>query len=207
MISSNKIIEEYKNGKHEESFIDQWPTLYMYALYVCGGDFSQFDDIDAFTEVQTEPQNSEEKPMICVLCGTPWGVKNQFTNVCENPECSGFCSWGHEMNNPLSFSVQEDGKWIPNHPFSNQAEDPKEYRKQIRDGNYEIVKKYFDLDVIFNFCQEHRVEILLQEDTMFHCYIDYHLDEGKKGVWAVEFDGFTCMVRGITDYIKHNGVK
>jgi hypothetical protein len=53
----------------------------------------------------------KEKKLICVLCGQEWGVKNQFTNRCENEECSGFCSWGYELNKPESFIVDNDGKW------------------------------------------------------------------------------------------------
>ncbi len=53
----------------------------------------------------------KEKKLICVLCGQEWGVKNQVTNRCENEECSGFCSWGYELNKPESFIVDNDGKW------------------------------------------------------------------------------------------------
>ena len=160
-------------------------------------------------------ESNTEKPLICVLCGTPWGVQNPFTNRCENPECNGFCTWGHEIGKPLSFTVTDDGKWIPNAPpaedFGGLSElnepgpppDPEDMRQQIRDGSYKIAKSRFDFDEIFNFCQEHRVEVLLQEDTMFHCYIDFHLEDGKRS-WAIEFDGFTAMVKGINDYILHN---
>jgi hypothetical protein len=174
-----------------------------------------------------EESNGSEKPLICVLCGTPWGVKNPFTNNCENPDCSGFCSWGHEMNKPLSFTVKDDGQWVPNAPktFGEEMADgidkevvdflkdkstaePEDYRKQIRDGSHFIATKFFDFEKIFNFCQEHRVEVLLQDDTMMHCFIDYHLDDNKnKSSWAIEFDGFTALIRGIHEYTQYQEAK
>lgn len=173
-----------------------------------------------------EQQSNEEQPLICVLCGTPWGM---FNNVCDNKECNGFCTWGHELNKPLSYTIEENGKWTPNDPKVSdedlmgtasefvageldksvkfgeylKSETPRDYLQEIRDASYTIVKRDFDMDKIFNFCQEHRVEILLQEDTMMHCFIDWHLEEGKKGSWAIEFDSFTCLVRGIDAYIEY----
>ena len=164
-------------------------------------------------------ESNTEKPMICVLCGHPWGVENPFTNRCENTNCNGFCTWGHELGKPLSFTVDENNNWIPNAPppddfgLDELKEDPTpktmdNIRQEIRDGSYQIAKVRFDFDTIFNFCQEHRVEVLLQDDTMYHCYIDYHLDTPKsKSSWATEFDGFTAMVRGISDYILHESTK
>lgn len=53
----------------------------------------------------------QNKKMICVLCGQEWGVKNPFTNRCENENCNGFCSWGLYPNKPDSFYVDANGKW------------------------------------------------------------------------------------------------
>jgi len=53
----------------------------------------------------------KEKKLICVLCGLEWGVKNQFTNRCENVNCTGFCTWGYTPNNPESFFIDNNGKW------------------------------------------------------------------------------------------------
>jgi hypothetical protein len=50
-----------------------------------------------------------EPELICVLCGRPWLPKTK--NKCE---CGGMCSWGYEMGKPLSYSVTENGKWVPN---------------------------------------------------------------------------------------------
>lgn len=50
----------------------------------------------------------KEKKLICVLCGTEWGM---FNNVCRNEKCKGFCTWGYEPNKPESFFVDENGKW------------------------------------------------------------------------------------------------
>lgn len=57
-----------------------------------------------------------EKKLICVLCGQEWGVKCEFTNRCENEKCTGFCTWGYELNKPESFSVDEKGNWYLNPP-------------------------------------------------------------------------------------------
>lgn len=79
-----------------------------------------------------------------------------------------------------------------------------EFREYVRGSSYLIAKKDFDFDKIFKFCQDHRVEILIQEDSMYHCFIDWHLPEGK-GSWAIEFDAFTSLIIGINEYIRHDG--
>lgn len=79
-----------------------------------------------------------------------------------------------------------------------------EFREYIKGSSFLMAKKDFDFDKIFKFSQEHRVEILLQEDSMYHCFIDWHLPEGK-GSWAIEFDAFTSMILGINEYIRHDG--
>jgi hypothetical protein len=61
----------------------------------------------------------KEKKLICVLCGQEWGVKCKYTNVCENPECDGFCTWGYEPMKPESFTINENGEWILNPPPKN----------------------------------------------------------------------------------------
>lgn len=48
---------------------------------------------------------NEEKKLICVLCGKEWP---HFQNVCS---CGGFCSWGYELNEPESFTVDKNGNW------------------------------------------------------------------------------------------------
>lgn len=53
----------------------------------------------------------KEAKLICVLCGKEWGM---FNNVCTNPDCKGFCSWGYEPMKPSSFTINEEGKWILN---------------------------------------------------------------------------------------------
>lgn len=156
--------------------------------------------------------------LICVKCGTEWGVTNPFTNNCENEECKSFCSWGYELNKPSSFAVTEDGSWIPKEPVEDKMDksmdfteylkddkepiSTKEFGQMIRDSSYKQSKKGFDFDTIFNFCQEHRVEVLLQDDLQYHCIIDYHLE--KTGSWAIEMDSFTAFVVGINQYIKHH---
>ena len=51
--------------------------------------------------MNSENYGKMEKKLICVLCGQEWGVKNIFTNRCENEECTGFCSWGYELSKPV----------------------------------------------------------------------------------------------------------
>lgn len=59
---------------------------------------------------------NEQEQLICVLCGTPWGVNFKYTNVCENQKCKGFCTWGKEPMKPDSFTIDDSGRWIPNPP-------------------------------------------------------------------------------------------
>ena len=61
----------------------------------------------------------ENKKLICVLCCQEWGVKNPFTNICENEDCKGFSTWGYEPNNPESFIVDDNGKWHLKPPNTN----------------------------------------------------------------------------------------
>lgn len=58
----------------------------------------------------------ENEKYICVICGQEWGVKNPFTNTCENPKCKGFCTWGLELGNPLSFTITDGQYWKTNIP-------------------------------------------------------------------------------------------
>ena len=59
---------------------------------------------------------SKEKKLICVLCGQEWGVKNPFTNLCENKDCKGMCTWGYKLNKPESFIVNDKGEWYLKQP-------------------------------------------------------------------------------------------
>lgn len=53
-INTQKLIEEYKIIKVNEEF----PTLYDYALYVCGGDFTSFDNTNLLAiEIHQDEQN------------------------------------------------------------------------------------------------------------------------------------------------------
>jgi hypothetical protein len=51
--------------------------------------------------------------LICVLCRCEG---ERGSNTCQNPECNGMCSWGHELGKPLSWTVLPDGRWVPNVP-------------------------------------------------------------------------------------------
>ena len=56
-------------------------------------------------------EKRKKRKSICVLCGQEWGVKFKFTNLCENPDCGGFCTWGYEPMKPESFTIDNEGNW------------------------------------------------------------------------------------------------
>jgi len=106
-------------------------------------------------------------------------------------------------------SIIQDGKEAEELDKANDTPqvmpgDAEKYREYIRAMSFLDAKKNFDFDDIFKFCQDHRVEVMMQEDAMFHCFIDWHLPEGK-GSWAIEFDSFTAFILGIKQYIEHGG--
>jgi hypothetical protein len=72
---------------------------------------------------------------------------------------------------------------------------------KYRQGNLDYLKKHFDLEKIYRFTLEHRVEILLQDDCQFHCYIDYKSGDGSQ-VYGIDIDPLTSMALGISSYIK-----
>jgi len=43
MINTTKFIQEWESMETEQT---EFENLYMYALYTCGGDFSQFDNVE-----------------------------------------------------------------------------------------------------------------------------------------------------------------
>ena len=48
-----------------------------------------------------------KQELICVKCGKPW---KPLENTCE---CGAFCAWGYEIGKPLSWDINEGGKWTP----------------------------------------------------------------------------------------------
>lgn len=57
--------------------------------------------------------DKETKESVCILCGTSWVP---YLNVCVNPECGGFCTWGSAKDaDPDSWIVTNEG-WIPRPP-------------------------------------------------------------------------------------------
>lgn len=152
-------------------------------------------------------ENKNEDNMICVKCGVCWPV---FANRCPNDECDGFCSWGYELGKPLSYMETDKGILMNPPPLEITDETPesmKDYGRKLRESSHKIAKKNFDFELIFNFCQDHRVEVLVQDDLQYHCYIDYHIDKGKKGAWAVQLDSFSALIIGIKSYIEHESNK
>lgn len=73
-----------------------------------------------------------------------------------------------------------------------------EFGKRLKKDNKHFIATYFDIDECLNFCWNHRVEILLQNDLQYHCYIDYPENTDSYGI---ENDAFTSMVVGITRYM------
>lgn len=43
MINTVKFIQEWETMESEQT---EFENLYMYALYACGGDFTQFDNVE-----------------------------------------------------------------------------------------------------------------------------------------------------------------
>lgn len=56
---------------------------------------------------------------------------------------------------------------------------------------------------IIDFNLEHRVEVLVQADCQYHCYIDYHLVKNK-GSYEIALTFFGALAGGIYKY-KKNG--
>jgi len=48
-----------------------------------------------------------------------------------------------------------------------------------------------------SFCEEHRVEVLLQDDMLFHCFIDF--EEGH-GSWSVMDNPLDSMIYGMQQF-------
>jgi hypothetical protein len=85
--------------------------------------------------------------------------------------------------------------------YNNEKKDcysKKEFEEQLKVDNKKIIGT-IDIDEILNFCYNHRVEILLQDDMQFHCFIDY---PENKSSYGIELDAFTSMIIGIKTYLK-----
>jgi len=94
---------------HQEALL-WWNTLspeekrnYEYNTY---GDGEYWEDNTLCTADIVEMY--EKYKLICVLCGRKW---LKFKNLCE---CGGFCTWGYKLNQPLSFTVDNNGNWLLN---------------------------------------------------------------------------------------------
>jgi hypothetical protein len=62
MINSKQTINEYSTQSLDRDFAHEFPTLWLYCLYLCGGDFSQFDDLPELQSHFEEPEESEPEP-------------------------------------------------------------------------------------------------------------------------------------------------
>lgn len=111
----------YVNSKVDYKYLGDWCKNRRGQVIVCENEGADWLDFEPLTSLKGQKHNRKEviwknKKLICVLCGQEWGVKCQFTNVCENENCKGFCTWGYELNKPESFTINDDGKWNLNYP-------------------------------------------------------------------------------------------
>lgn len=62
--------------------------------------------------------------------------------------------------------------------------------EQIEQSNQEVLANT-NLQELYQFCKENRVEILLQEDCEYHCFVNYH--EGKGSLHS-DFNPLIALV-------------
>lgn len=67
---------------------------------------------------------------------------------------------------------------------------------------YFLTYKLFNFDEIFSFIIENKVEVLVQEDYQFHCYINY---DGKTGSLDSSLTPLSALVLGIKKYKENYG--
>lgn len=58
-------------------------------------------------------------------------------------------------------------------------------------------RKLFDMEEILDFQKDHKVEILMQDDLQFHCFIDYKKGDGS---YAQSLTSLNAMIVGIKQY-------
>lgn len=75
---------------------------------------------------------------------------------------------------------------------------------KIQEVQYKYLKKNFDLDKIFNFTLKHKVDVIMQSDQQFHCFIDY--EEGD-GSWGIDIDPLSAIMNGIEVYTNRTKSK
>lgn len=66
---------------------------------------------------------------------------------------------------------------------------------EIEIRTYEMAKKNFDFDNTYVFCNNHRVEVIMQDDLQFHCFIDY---PKNPLAFAIDIHPIAALVKGIT---------
>lgn len=70
---------------------------------------------------------------------------------------------------------------------------------KMNQADFELLKKHFDLEELFNFCNNNRVEVLFADDLQFHCYINY--SKGDRA-YAIELNSLMAFVMGVKNYKK-----
>jgi len=69
----------------------------------------------------------------------------------------------------------------------------------LKRDSFEFVKKNINIELILDFCWNYKVEVLMQADFQYHCYINYK--EGD-GAYSIELDPLSALILGIENFKK-----
>lgn len=75
-----------------------------------------------------------------------------------------------------------------------------EFTKKLKEDSLNYLKTNFNLEEIFEFCFNNKVDVLKQDDQMYHCFINYNNGDGS---WSQEIDALSSLVIGIKRFKKH----
>lgn len=92
--------------------------------------------------------------------------------------------------------IEEEQGFYYTLSVDNLIDSNTEYIDYYEEEN-ESVRKLFNLEDIFKFQKEHRVEIMIEADCQYHCYINLK-------VWGSGLTTLGALVTGILQYTKHN---
>lgn len=60
-----------------------------------------------------------------------------------------------------------------------------------------MTKQLFNLEEILDFQREHKIEVIMQSDLQYHCFIDFKEGDGS---YASAFTPLNAMIIGIKQY-------
>lgn len=69
--------------------------------------------------------------------------------------------------------------------------------------DYFLTIKYFNFDEIYNFTTKNKVEVLLQSDLLYHCFINFNKDSGS---YAADLTPLSALVFGIKNFKKQQNM-